>query len=163
MLYPLPSRICLPRCGWACTESPVLASGSRAKKGDPGYSGFGARHRQVGERKKVNMVHRYLSVMLKQHFEKLTEAVPHKTDSVLSALAARAEWPKHPPVASTLPVVREGRFGALVRNSPSPLSTFVDIARRCVARQSPNLPWTIQVKPSDQSEFITFEHFAGRD
>jgi hypothetical protein len=100
------------------------------------------------------MVHRYSSVTSWNKVDRLTEVDLHRMDPVPFVPAARAKWPEHPPVMSKLPVSKVGRSGASGCNSLDPQSTFVDIVRRCVVIQSPNLLLTILVMPSDQSEII---------
>jgi hypothetical protein len=148
------NRIDLPKYVWVCRESPVSANGSRARREDPGYCGFGARRRLMVARRKVSRVHRYSSAITRNKVGRLTEVALHRKDLVPFAPAVRAKWPEHPPVMSGLPVSKEGRSGASDCNSPSPQSTFVDIVHRCVVIQSPDLLLTILVMPSDQSEII---------
>lgn len=148
------NRIDLPRCGWACRGWPMSANGSRVRRADPGYCGFGARRRLRVARRKVSMVHRYSSATTMNKVGRLTGVDLRKKDPVPFVPAIRAKWPEHPPVMSRLPVSKVGRSGASGCNSPSLQSTFVDIVRRCVVKQSPNLLLTILVVPSDQSEII---------
>jgi hypothetical protein len=148
------NRIYLPRCGWACRGWPMSANGSRVRRADPGYCGFGARRRLRVARRKVSMVHRCSSVTSGDLVDRLTEVDLRRMDPVPFVPAVRAKWPEHPPVGSRLPVSRVGRSGASGCNSLDPRSTFVDIARRCVVIQSPDLLLTILVMPSDQSEII---------
>ena len=85
---------------------------------------------------------------------KLTEVDLRRKDPILFVLAVKAEWRERLPVASRLPVSRVGRSGASGCSSLNLQSTFVDIVRRCVVKQSPSLLLTILVMPSDQSEII---------
>jgi hypothetical protein len=149
------NRIYLPRCGWACRESPMSANGSRVRREDPGYCGFEERHRLRVARRKVSMVRRYSSATSGNKVGRLTGVALRRMDPVPFVPAVRAGWPEHPPVASKQPISRVGRSGASDYNSPSPQSTFVDIVHRCVVIQSPDLLLTILVMPSDQSESLS--------
>ena len=149
-------RIDLPRCGWVYRESPVLANGSRVRRADPGYCGFGARRRLTVARRKVSMVHHYSSATTRRKVGRLTEVDLRRTDPAPFVPATRAKWPEHLPGGSKLPVLKVDRSGASDCNSLNPQSTFVDIVRRCVVKRSPSLLLTILVTPSDQSEIIIF-------
>ena len=155
MLCLLLSRIYLPMYVLAYTKSPVWGNGSRARRVDLECSVFEARRRPGEGRTKVNMERRCLSATCRLKRGRHTEEDLRRKDLIPFVLVKEAKSPEHLPEASRLLISKAGRSLASEHNSLNPLSTSVNIARRCVRIPSPNLLLTIQVVPSNRSDIFS--------